>query len=110
MRESSSTASSLKSRPARRRISPSSTTSKKKDGNGKKKPKDPRRKPKKREKFDGDVSELLEKLKLKYTAPQWKEREELVQSGKALAVDGFPYDKLFGNDKAENGKGKMQWV
>eukprot|EP01048_Picozoa_sp_COSAG05_P009857 COSAG05_NODE_834_length_7061_cov_10.700804_2_plen_488_part_00 len=84
--------------------------SKKKDGNGKKKPKDPRRKPKKREKFDGDVSELLEKLKLKYTAPQWKEREELVQSGKALAVDGFPYDKLFGNDKAENGKGKMQWV
>ena len=46
---------------------------------------------------------MLEKLKLKYTAPQWKEREELVQSGKALAVDGFPYDKLFGNDKAENG-------
>ena len=41
---------------------------------------------------------------------EWKEREALIQGGKALNVDGNPHKELFVKDKAEDQHGKSRWV
>ena len=64
----------------------------------------------KKEKFSGDTAELIAHLETVYEAADWAERCKLVQSGKAINVEGNPYDKLFVKDKAKKQNGTNKWV
>ena len=64
----------------------------------------------KKEKFSGDIAELIAHLETVYEAADWAERCKLVQSGKAINVEGNPYDKLFVKDKAKKQNGTNKWV
>jgi hypothetical protein len=51
--------------------------------------------------FEGDKDELLRLLRSKYSASEWKEREELMKQNVKLSDK---HDKFFKNDKSADGK------